>query len=243
MTIKRNIIVTGGSRGIGAAISKKFHFDGHNVVAIYFGNGEKAKELQDKYGILIDKWDVSDFDECATGVERIKEQFGGGIDILINNAGITADAMMHKMGIDYWKKVIDTNLSSCFNMSKAVIQDMRNEKFGRIINISSINALSGQLGQTNYAASKAGIIGFTKSLALEVAAKGITVNAVAPGYIKTEMTDAVPEKVMDHIIGTIPVQRIGEPDEIARVVEFLASERSGFITGETISVNGGHYMQ
>jgi acetoacetyl-CoA reductase len=235
-------IVTGGTRGIGEAISIRLQQDGYEVAAIYAGNEEAAKKFSDKTNISTYKLDVSDFAQCQKVVDTISEKFGKKPSILVNNAGITRDGMLHKTDLEKWSKVIETNLSSCFNMCKAVITDMRDAKFGRIVNISSINALAGQLGQTNYSAAKSGIIGFSKALARESAFKNITVNVVAPGYIKTEMTDAVPEKVMESIISNIPAGRLGEVAEIARAVSFLTAEDAGFITGETISVNGGQNM-
>lgn len=235
-------IVTGGTRGIGMAISIALKNQNYHVVANYGSNDQKAKEFSDLYNIDTCKWDVSNYDESVKYVNILEEKYKMPVSILVNNAGITRDAMLHKMKVKDWDDVISTNLSSCFNMSHAIISSMRNANYGRIINISSINALTGQVGQTNYSAAKAGIIGFTKALAREVASKNITVNAVAPGYIKTEMTDIVPEAVMEKIISSIPVKRLGTPEEIARVVTFLASCDSGFITGETISINGGHHM-
>lgn len=241
--MSRLAIVTGGTRGIGAAISIALKESGYKVAANYAGNDEAAAAFSKKTGIKAYKWDVSKAEECAKGVEKISADFKTSVDILVNNAGITADSMMHKMDLDAWRKVIQVNLDSCFYMSRAVLNNMREKNFGRIINISSINAQAGQLGQANYSAAKAGVIGFTKALAREGAAKGITVNAVAPGYIKTDMTDAVPTGVMEAIISQIPVRRLGNPEEVARAVIFLASDDAGFITGETISVNGGHHME
>lgn len=236
------VLVTGGTRGIGKAISIGFKDKGYTVIANYAANDEKAKIFSDETGIKALKWDVSDYQACSDAVAKIKEEFGD-VAILINNAGITRDAMMHKLTPDNWGAVINTNLTSCYNMSHAVLPAMRESKFGRIINVSSINAQLGQLGQTNYSAAKAGVIGFTKALARETAFKGITVNTVAPGYIKTDMTAAVPEKVMESILTNIPVGRFGEPEEIARSVMFLADDNAGFITGETLSVNGGQHME
>jgi acetoacetyl-CoA reductase len=241
--MKKLVLVTGGTRGIGYAISVALHECGYEVAANYARNDDKAKELTAKYGIRTYKWDVADFDECVKSVKEIEQDFGRTISILVNNAGIVRDGMMHKVTYKHWQEVIDTNLTSCFNMSKAVIGNMREEGFGRIINISSINALCGQMGQTNYSAAKAGVLGFTKSLAKESAAKGVTVNAIAPGYIQTDMLEHIPYEIMEAIIEQIPVKRLGKPEEIARVVTFLASENSGFITGETISVNGGQHME
>lgn len=239
----RVAIVTGGTRGIGAQISKDLKKAGYTVAANYAHNDEAAAEFTKKTGIKAYKWDVANHKECVKGVKMVTEDFKKAPEILVNNAGITKDCMMHKMLDEDWHKVIETNLTSCFNMCSAVIGPMRESGYGRIINISSINALAGQVGQTNYAAAKAGILGFTKSLAKESAFKGITVNAIAPGYIKTDMTDAVPHDLMMGIINQIPVRRLGLPEEIAHAVLFLADKKAGFITGETISVNGGHHMQ
>jgi len=238
----RIALVTGGTRGIGAAISKGLKDAGYTVAANYATNDIAAAKFKEETGVAVYKWDVTNFDACKQGVAHIVKDLGGNVDILINNAGITRDGMMHKMGVEDWMKVIDTNLTSCFNMSKAVIDDMRAKGFGRIISISSINGQSGQMGQTNYSAAKAGLLGFTKALALESAFKGITVNAIAPGYVDTEMVAAVPENVLKALIAKIPVGRLGKPEEIARAVLFLAADEAGFITGETLSVNGGHHM-
>lgn len=240
---ERLVLVTGGTRGIGASISKKFQSAGYKVVANYAHNDAAATEFSKKTGIKVYKWDVASLKECTKNIKKIQEEFGQGVDILVNNAGIIKDSMLHKMPEESWHSVISTNLDSCFNMSHAVVPNMRENRFGRIINISSINAQAGQVGQTNYSAAKAGMLGFTKSLARETASKGITVNAVAPGYIKSDMTDAVPTSVMEAIIAQIPVKRLGNPEEIAHAVIFLASDKSGFITGETLSVNGGHHME
>lgn len=238
----RLALVTGGTRGIGASISIALKNKGYTVVASYAKNDSKAKEFENEHGIKVFKWDVADFNSSMNGVKNLEDTLGRPVEILINNAGITRDGMLHKKDIKAWQDVIETNLTSCFNMCRAVINSMRDQKFGRIINISSINALSGQIGQTNYSAAKAGIIGFTKALALESASKNITVNAVAPGYIHTEMLDTIPQDVLDVLIKKIPVGRLGKPEEIARAVAFLASDDAGFITGETLSINGGHYM-
>jgi len=239
--VGRVALVTGGSRGIGAAISKGLKEAGYTVAANYGGNDEVAGKFKDETGIPVYKWDVSDHEACAAGIARVEADLGP-VEVLVNNAGITRDTMFHKMTFDQWKAVIDTNLGSLFNMCRPVIEGMRERGFGRIINISSINGQKGQMGQTNYSAAKAGDIGFTKALAQENARKGITVNAICPGYIGTEMVRAVPEKVLESIIGGIPVARLGEPEEIARCVAFLASDESGFITGSTISANGGQFM-
>lgn len=238
----RLALVTGGTRGIGKSISIALKNAGYDVAANYGSNEAVARDFEKETGIRSFKWDVSDFKACNDGVRNIENDFGKPIDILVNNAGITRDGMMHKATPEHWHDVINTNLTSCFNMSHAVIKSMRERDYGRIINISSINALSGQAGQTNYSSAKAGILGLTRALALESAGKSITVNAVAPGYIETEMSKAVPPHVLENIIGQIPVKRLGKPDEVARCVVFLACDDAGFITGETLSVNGGHHM-
>lgn len=239
--MSRIALITGGTRGLGASICRYMKDAGYTVAATYHSNEERAEKFRDETGIHVFKFDVANFDECREGVERVEKDYGP-VDILVNNAGITRDAMMHKMEEEAWHKVIETNLTSCFSMSHAVLPHMRERGFGRIINISSINALAGQMGQTNYCAAKAGMLGFTKALARESAAKGITVNAIAPGYTRTEMVEKVPEKVMERIVGQIPMGRIGEPEDIARAVVFLAADEASFITGETLNVNGGHYM-
>lgn len=238
----RIAIVTGGTRGIGAAISERLAARGYRVGAVYHGNDAAAKAFEQKSGIRTFKWDVAAFGECEAGVETVRRLLGGPADILVNNAGITCDAMLHKMTSDQWDRVIATDLTGVFNMSRAVIGSMRERLFGRIVNISSINGQKGQLGQSNYAAAKAGLLGFTRALALESAGKGITVNAIAPGYVETDMVAAVPPDVLGKIVSQIPVGRLGQPDEIARIVEFLASDESSFITGATMSANGGQYM-
>ncbi len=235
-------IVTGGIRGIGAAISTTLKNAGYDVVANYRTHTELAHKFSKNTGIKAIPWDVSNINECHEAVTKIEIEFGKNVSILINNAGITRDSMLHKMPPQSWHDVIEVNLSSCFNMSSSVITKMRERNFGRIVNLSSINALSGQLGQTNYSASKAGIIGFTKALARESASKNITVNCIAPGYIDTDMMKDVPDEILQSIIAQIPVKRLGKPEEIARAVLFLISDDSGFITGETMSINGGHYM-
>lgn len=237
----RLALVTGGTRGIGAAISIRLKEAGYQVVASYAGNDAAAQAFHEKHGIPVSKFDVSDFDQCTNAVAQITADLGP-IEVLVNNAGITRDSTMHKMCAEFWKEVIDTNLSSCFNLCRTVIESMREQGFGRIVNISSINGQAGQFGQANYAAAKSGILGFTKALAQEGASKGITVNAITPGYIATEMVQSVPEKVLEKIVSKIPVGRLGEADEIARCVEFLVADASGFITGSTLSVNGGQYM-
>ncbi len=234
-------IVTGGTRGIGAAISRALIADGFTVAAIYHGNIDAANAFRSETGSHVYKVDVANFAECRAGVEQIEKELGP-VAVLVNNAGITRDGMLHKMEEDAWHAVIETNLTSCFNMCRAVITGMRERQFGRVINISSINGQKGQLGQTNYSAAKAGIIGFTKALALESAAKGITVNAICPGYIETEMTGAMKQEVLDGIIRSIPVARMGKPSEIADIVAFLSSDKAAFMTGATLTANGGQYM-
>jgi acetoacetyl-CoA reductase len=238
----RLALVTGGTRGIGRAVSIALHNAGYDVAANYAGNTKAAEQLREEHNIRTFQWDVSDYDACAKGIAKVEADFGQKIQVLVNNAGIIRDAMMHKLAPTQWHEVIDTNLTSCFNMCHIVMPHMRDVGFGRIINISSINALMGQLGQVNYAAAKAGIIGLSKSLAREGASKNITVNVVAPGYIATEMTQDIPEKVMESLIAQIPVRRLGTPDEIARCVLFLADDQAGFITGITLSANGGQAM-
>src|SRR5215475_79804 len=238
----RVALVTGGTRGIGAAICKAFKAAGYKVAATYGSSDEAAQKFKAETGINVYKWDVSSFDACAAGVKQVESDLGP-IDVLINNAGITRDGAFHKMTIEQWNAVISTNLGSLFNVTRQVIEGMRARKFGRIVNISSINGQKGQFGQVNYSAAKAGDIGFTKALALENAKAGITVNVIAPGYINTEMVQAVPKDVLEKsILPLIPVGRLGEPDEIARCVVFLAADNAGFINGATLTVNGGHYM-
>ncbi len=238
----RVALVTGGSRGIGAAIAKALKDAGYTVAATYGGNDEAAKAFTDETGIKTYKWSVADYDACKNGIAQVEADLGP-IEVLVNNAGITRDGMFHKMTPEAWREVIDTNLNGLFNMSHPVWPGMRERKFGRIINISSINGQKGQAGQANYSAAKAGDIGMTKALAQEGARAGITVNAICPGYIGTEMVRKIDEKVLnERIIPQIPVGRLGEPEEIARCVVFLASDEAGFITGSTISANGGQYF-
>ncbi|MFN3461160.1 MAG: acetoacetyl-CoA reductase [Oceanibaculum sp.] len=237
----RVAIVTGGTRGIGKAICLALKDKGYKVAANYGGNDERAKQFTDETGIPAYKWDVSDFKACQEGVAKVTADLGP-VDILVNNAGITRDGTMHKMSHDMWQEVIDTNLGSCFNMCRAVIDSMRERNFGRIVNIGSINGQAGQYGQVNYAAAKSGIHGFTKALAQEGAAKGITVNAIAPGYIDTDMVAAVPANVLEKIVARVPVGRLGKASEIARGVVFLVDDEGGFITGSTLSINGGQHM-
>jgi acetoacetyl-CoA reductase len=238
----RIALVTGGTRGIGAAISSALKSAGHTVIANYAANDEAAAKFKADTGIEARKWDVGSFDACAEAVKQIESDFGP-IDVLVNNAGITRDGMFHKMTLEQWSAVINTNLNSLFNLCRPVIEGMRARGFGRIISISSINAQKGQMGQSNYSAAKSGEIGFTKALAQENANKGITVNAICPGYIATEMVRAMPPEVVEkRILPQIPVGRLGEPEEVARCVVFLAAEEAGYITGSTLSVNGGQYM-
>ena len=238
----RVALVTGGTRGIGAAISKALKSAGYKVAATYAGNEEAARKFNGETGINVYKWDVSSYEACAGGIKQVEAELGP-IDVLVNNAGITRDAMFHRMKPEQWTEVITTNLGSLFNMSHQVFGGMRERKFGRIVNISSINGQKGQMGQANYSAAKAGEIGFTKSLAQENARAGVTVNAICPGYINTEMVQAVPKDVLEKsILPLIPVGRLGEPEEIARCVVFLASDDAGFITGSTLSANGGQIM-
>lgn len=237
----RLALVTGGTRGIGAAISIRLKNAGYKVIANYAGNDAAASEFTAAHGIPTLKFNVADFDACRDALAQVSRDLGP-IEVLVNNAGITRDSTLQKMAVANWHEVLDTNLGSCFNLCRLVIEQMRERNFGRIVNISSINGQAGQYGQVNYAAAKAGMLGFTKALAQENASKGITVNAIAPGYIATEMVRAVPEKVLEKIVAKIPAGRLGEADEVARCVEFLVAEESGFITGSTLSVNGGQYM-
>jgi acetoacetyl-CoA reductase len=239
--MSRVAIVTGGTRGIGASISEVLQKAGYKVAATYHGNDKAAEEFTTKTGVPHFKFDVGDFSACREGIGRIQTALGP-VDVLVNNAGITRDAFLHKMTFEQWNEVICTNINSVFNMSRLVIEGMRDRGFGRIISISSINGQAGQIGQTNYSAAKAAIIGFTKALALESAPKGITVNAIAPGYIDTEMVRAVPPDVLEKIIAKIPTRRLGKPEEIARMVLFLAADETGFANGATFTVNGGQYL-
>src|SRR5438309_6132704 len=237
----RVAIVTGGTRGIGEAISIALRDIGMNFAANYAGNEQRAHEFTDRTGIAAYKWDVADFDACQDGVRQVEADLGP-VDVLVNNAGITRDATMRKMGRAQWDEVMDVNLGGCFNMAKAVFDGMSGRKYGRIVNIGSINGQAGQYGQVNYAAAKSGIHGFTKALAQEGAARGITVNAVAPGYVDTEMVRAVPKDVLEKIVARIPVGRLGKAEDIARTVLFLVADEADFITGSTLSVNGGQHM-
>jgi len=237
----RVAIVTGGTRGIGEAISAGLQNAGYKVAAIYAGNDDRARGFAEKTGIAVYKWDVADYEQCASGVAKVEADLGP-VDVLVNNAGITRDATMRKMGRQGWDEVLDTNLGGCFNMAKAVWDGMLSRGFGRVVNIGSINGQAGQYGQVNYAAAKSGIHGFTKALAQEGAAKGVTVNAIAPGYIDTDMVSAVPANVLEKIVARIPVGRLGKAHEIARGVLFLVADDAGFVTGSTMSINGGQHM-
>ena len=238
----RVALVTGGSRGIGAAISKGLKDAGYKVAANYAGNDDAAQKFKNETGVPVFKWSVADYDACAAGIKQVEAEVGP-VDVLVNNAGITRDAMFHRMTREQWQEVISTNLNGIFNMTHPIWPGMRDRKWGRIINISSVNGQKGQAGQVNYSAAKAGDIGFTKALAQEGAKLGITVNAICPGYIGTEMVRAIDEKVLnERILPLIPVGRLGEPEEVARCVLFLASDEAGFITGSTISANGGQYV-
>ena len=237
----RVAIVTGGTRGIGHAISMELKRRGFRVAANYGGNNEAAQKFQAETGIPIFKWDVGDYEACVAGLKQVEAQLGP-VSVIVNNAGITRDAMLHRMTFQQWRDVIRVDLDSMFNMVQPVINGMRDRNYGRIINISSINGQKGQMGQCNYSSAKAGVIGFTKALAQENAKKGITVNCIAPGYIDTEMVQAVPEKVLEGIIAQIPVGRLGKAEEIAKCVAFLASDEAAFMTGATVTMNGGQYI-
>ncbi|MBY0280611.1 MAG: acetoacetyl-CoA reductase [Alphaproteobacteria bacterium] len=237
----RIALVTGGTRGIGASITLALKNKGYKVIANYHKNHEAAKEFAKQHAVEVSAFDVGSYEECQKACLQLKESYGA-IDVLVHNAGITRDSFFHKMSPQMWQEVITTNLTSCFNMAQPVVIPMRENGFGRIIFLSSINALKGQAGQVNYCAAKAGIIGFAKALALETASKGITVNVIAPGYTDTEMVRAVSEPILEKIISQIPVGRLGQVDEIAKCVLFLAAEEAGFITGETLNINGGQYL-
>jgi acetoacetyl-CoA reductase len=241
VAVVRVAVVTGGTRGIGRAIAVALTGAGYKVAANYGSDDKNAEQFAAETGIPVFKFNVADFAACAEGIKAIEASLGP-IEVLVNNAGITRDATMHRMSFEQWNAVIQTNLSSCFNMSRAVIEGMRERNFGRIVNIGSINGQAGQYGQVNYAAAKSGIHGFTKALAQEGAARGITVNAVAPGYVDTEMVRAVPKDVLEKIIARIPVGRLGKAEDIARAVLFLVADEADFITGSTLSVNGGQHM-
>ncbi|AHE52307.1 MULTISPECIES: acetoacetyl-CoA reductase [Sphingomonadaceae] len=238
----RTALVTGGVTGIGAATAKLLKEKGYGVAVNYFGNDEEADRFVEETGIPAYSWNVASFSESRDGIAKVVAELGS-IDILINNAGITRDGTLHKMTEEQWRSVIDVDLGGCFNMCRAVIEGMRARRFGRIVNISSVNGLSGQFGQTNYAAAKAGVIGFTKALALEGASRNITVNAIAPGYTDTGMVAAVPEEALKAVLAGVPVGRLGTPQEIARGVLFLVEDEQGFVTGATLSINGGKYLQ
>jgi len=240
--MSRIAVVTGGTRGIGEAISIELKQKGMNVAANYAGNDERAKAFSERTGIPAYKFDVSDFEQCQQGIQRICEDLGGSVEVLVNNAGITRDGTLQRMNPEAWKAVLDTNLGSCYNMCHCVIDSMREAGYGRIVNVGSINGQAGQYGQVNYAAAKSGIHGFTKALAQEGAPKGITVNAIAPGYVDTDMVRAVPPAVLEKIIAKIPVGRLGQAQDIARAVAFLVADDAGFLTGSTLSVNGGQHM-
>ena len=237
----RVAIVTGGVAGIGAATSRTLQRAGYQVAATFVGDVTSARRLREETGIPVFQWNVADFDACQKGVAEIVRTLGP-VDVLVNNAGITRDVSLHKMSCEQWRAVIDVNLGGCFNMCRAVIGPMRERGYGRIVNVSSVNGLAGQFGQTNYAATKAGIIGFTKALALESAARGITVNAIAPGYTETAMVAAVRPDIREQIIARVPLGRFGKPEEVAAAIVYLVSDAAAFITGETLSINGGQYM-
>jgi acetoacetyl-CoA reductase len=240
--MSRVALVTGGTRGIGAAIAKSLKAAGYAVAANYGGNDAVAGKFKDETGIPVFKWDVSSYEACADGIRQVEAMLGP-VEVLVNNAGITRDVMLHRMTPEQWTAVINTNLGSLFNMARPLIEGMRSRKFGRIVNISSINGQKGQIGQVNYSAAKAGELGFTKALAQETARFGITVNAICPGYVNTEMVQAVPKEVLEKsIIPQIPIGRLGKPEEVARCVLFLASDEAGFITGATLTANGGQYF-
>jgi acetoacetyl-CoA reductase len=239
--IMRTALVTGGTAGIGAATAEALQAAGYRVAANYAGNQQVADAFIARTGIPAFQWNVADMAACEAGVARVQGALAP-IDVLVNNAGITRDAVLHKMTVEQWKEVLDVNLGGCFNMCRAVIEGMRERCFGRVINMSSVNGLSGQAGQTNYAASKAGMIGFTKALALEGASRNITVNAIAPGYTDTAMVSAVRPEVLEQILKTVPAGRLASPNEVARCVVFLAGDEAGFITGITLSINGGKYL-
>ena len=239
--MKKIAIVTGGTRGIGASISKKLKSSNFEVIANYASNDDAARSFSKENNIEVVKWDVGNFDECKKSISQIYEDYKN-VDILINNAGITRDAPLHKMSKDNWQKVIDVNLNSVFNMTSLVINKMRENSFGRIVHISSVNGQKGQFGQTNYAATKSALIGFSKSLALESASKGITSNVICPGYINTEMVAAIREDILKSIIETVPNKRLGEADEVAEMVSYLVSDKANYINGSTLSINGGLWM-
>jgi acetoacetyl-CoA reductase len=240
--VKKIALVTGGTRGIGGGIARRLKEAGYLVAANYHKDATGAEKFHAETAIPVFPWDVSNYESCARGIKDVCEMLGGSIDILVNNAGITKDCMLHKMEPESWQQVLDTNLTSIFNMCRLVIGPMREKKFGRIVNMSSINGVKGQIGQSNYSAAKAGVIGFTKALALESASKGITVNAIAPGYISTDMTDAIREDVREKIVAGIPLGRFGKIDEIAQAVLYLVNEEASYVTGITLNINGGQYL-
>ncbi len=239
--MQRVALVTGGTRGIGKSIVERLKADGFKVAAGYSGNEEAAQATAKEFGVMVVKGNVGNFEDCKRAVAEVEAELGP-VDVLVNNAGITRDGFFHKMTPEQWQQVVSVNMDSIFNMTRQVIEGMRERNFGRVVNISSINGQKGQMGQTNYSAAKAGMIGFTKSLALENARKGITVNCIAPGYIDTEMVGAMDQKVLDSIIAGIPVGRLGKGEEIADMVSWLSGDRAGFVTGCTLSLNGGQYM-
>ena len=241
LQMARVALVTGGTRGIGRAITARLKADGFKVAAGYSGNDAAAEACAKELGVMVVKGNVGVFEDCGRAVQQIEAQLGP-VDVLVNNAGITRDGLFHKMTPEQWGEVIRVNMDSVYNMTRHVIEGMRERGWGRIINISSVNGQKGQAGQTNYSAAKAGVLGFTRALALENARKGVTVNAIAPGYIDTDMVHAVPEKVLEGIVAAIPVGRLGQGEEIADVVSFLAGERAGYVTGATLTINGGQFM-
>jgi len=241
--MKKLALVTGGTRGIGAAIARKLQEDGFEVVTTFIGRPDAAEAFTKETGIKTYKFDVAYFESCKDAILNIEKDFGRSIDVVINNAGITKDRFLHKMSADEWNAVINTNLNSCFNITRNVIEKMREKKFGRIISISSINGIKGQIGQANYSAAKAGIIGFTKAIAQENANKGITANVIAPGYVGTDMVKKIDPKILEGIVSQIPVARLADPSEIAALASYLSSDAAGFITGATFNINGGQYMQ
>ena len=241
--MKKLALVTGGTRGIGAAIGARLKQDGHEVVSTYIGRPEAAEAFTKETGIKTYKFDVAYFESCRDAVAKIEKDFNQSIDIVINNAGITKDRFLHKMSADEWNAVISTNLTSFFNITRNVIEKMREKKFGRIISLSSVNGIKGQIGQANYSAAKAGIIGFSKAIAQENANKGITVNVIAPGYVGTDMVKKIDPTILQGIVSQIPVNRLADPSEIAALASYLSSDAAGFITGATFNINGGQYMQ
>ena len=237
------VLVTGGTRGIGAAIAKRLKEDGNEVISTFIGQEEAAKKYTEETGIKTYKFDVGYFESCQKGIEEVEKSTGKTVDVLINNAGITRDRFLHKMSVDEWNAVINTNLNSAFNMTRCVIEKMRAKGYGRIISISSINGIKGQIGQANYSAAKAGLIGFTKAVAQENANKGVTVNAIAPGYVGTDMVKKIDPKILESIVAQIPVGRLADPKEIASLVSYLCSDEAAFMTGATLNINGGQHYQ